>query len=68
LEDIVLNYREMLEIIPYKHSLTCLHSNDDLNQYQWQKNIMETTNQRKEFKPIPTAGKYYRNNKSKERI
>jgi hypothetical protein len=29
---------------------------------------METTNQRKEFKPIPTAGKYYRNNKSKEGI
>jgi hypothetical protein len=29
----------------------------NLNQCQWQKNITEITNQRKEFKSIPTAGK-----------
>jgi hypothetical protein len=29
---------------------------------------METRNQRKEFKPIPTAGKYYRNNESKDQF
>jgi hypothetical protein len=29
---------------------------------------METTNERKEFKPIPMVEKYYGNNESKERI
>jgi hypothetical protein len=29
---------------------------------------METTNQRKEFKPIPMVEKYYGNNESMERI
>jgi hypothetical protein len=28
---------------------------------------VETTNQRKEFKPMLTRGKYYRNNESKEK-
>ena len=39
-----------------------------LNQNQQQENIIGPTNQRKDLKPTLTIGKYYRNNKVKERI